>query len=277
MRIGASPAETRRLWAAMPPLASSAVLGGPRPGATVLAVTTAPSGAVHPLVAVQRYGSGRSMIFAGEGSWRWRMLMPAADRSYEYFWRQTARWLTSAAPDPVSITVPDSSEPGDALRVALDVRDGEFGPVADADVAIDVTLPGGESRALQPRHDPGTAGRFLATLTLDQAGLYRVRAQARDGGRTLGDAERWLFVGGGSREFTEPRLNDAFLRRTARASGGEYVPASEAAGIPSLLQTVALDRFDPERRDLWHEPWAFALVILLLSTEWVLRRRWGLR
>jgi hypothetical protein len=33
----------------------------------------------------------------------------------------------------------------------------------------------------------------------------------------------------------------------------------------------------PERRDLWHEPWAFALIVLLLSAEWILRRRWGLR
>jgi hypothetical protein len=33
----------------------------------------------------------------------------------------------------------------------------------------------------------------------------------------------------------------------------------------------------PEYRDLWHEPWAFALIVLLLSAEWILRRRWGLR
>ena len=33
MRIGATPEETRKLWAALPALASSAPLGGPRPGA----------------------------------------------------------------------------------------------------------------------------------------------------------------------------------------------------------------------------------------------------
>jgi hypothetical protein len=33
----------------------------------------------------------------------------------------------------------------------------------------------------------------------------------------------------------------------------------------------------PEHRDLWHEPWTFALIVLLLSAEWILRRRWGLR
>ena len=33
----------------------------------------------------------------------------------------------------------------------------------------------------------------------------------------------------------------------------------------------------PELYDLWHEPWAFALVIVLVASEWILRRVWGLR
>ena len=43
------------------------------------------------------------MVFAGEASWRWRMMRPATDTSYETIWRQLARWLTAGAPGPVSI------------------------------------------------------------------------------------------------------------------------------------------------------------------------------
>src|SRR4029079_13265553 len=85
MRIGSTPEETRKKWAALPALAASAPLGGPRPGASVLAATTAAGGGVYPVVAVQRYGRGRSMVFAGEAAWRWKMMVPAADRSYEFF------------------------------------------------------------------------------------------------------------------------------------------------------------------------------------------------
>ena len=85
MRIGALADETRRLWSALPALAASAPLGGPRPGATVLAVTTAPGGGVFPVVAVQRYGQGRSMVFAGEASWRWKMMVPSTDRTLRIF------------------------------------------------------------------------------------------------------------------------------------------------------------------------------------------------
>ena len=123
MRLASTPADERKAWAALPALAASAALGGPRPGATILALTTAPGGGILPVVAVQRYGQGRSMVFAGEASWRWKMMMPAADRSYDVFWRQAARWLTSASPDPVAISVPDACEPGDLVSVDIDVRD----------------------------------------------------------------------------------------------------------------------------------------------------------
>ena len=50
---------TRKRWEAVPALASVSPLGGPRPGANVLALTSGPGGASRALVAVQRYGNGR--------------------------------------------------------------------------------------------------------------------------------------------------------------------------------------------------------------------------
>jgi hypothetical protein len=55
------------------------------------------------------------------------------------------------------------------------------------------------------------------------------------------------------------------------------VRADEVSRIVASLQAILPQSVEPERRDLWHEPWAFALVIALLSAEWILRRRWGLR
>jgi uncharacterized membrane protein len=139
MRIAATPDASRKAWSALPALAASAAVGGPRPGASVLAVTTTPSGAIMPAVAVQRYGRGRSMVFAGEASWRWKMMQPSTDRSYEFFWRQSLRWLTAEAPDPVSLTLTQDPEPGDALVVGVEARDRGFAPVADAVVEAVLT------------------------------------------------------------------------------------------------------------------------------------------
>jgi hypothetical protein len=277
MRIGTSPDATRKSWAALPPLAASAAVGGPRPGATVLATTTAPSGARYPVVAVQRYGRGRSMVFAGEASWRWRMLLPAADRSYEYFWRQAARWLTTAAPDPVSVILPTAAQPGEAVRVEIEARDAEYAPVGDAIVTATITAPGASPVPLAMRRDASSNASYVAPFTPAAPGLYRVQAEARRGARLLGTVDAWFYAGGIDREFADPRLNEGFLRRLARASGGHYLPSADAGRAASLLRETAPQTLAPERRDLWHEPWAFALVVALLSAEWILRRRWGLR
>jgi len=277
MRLGGSADETRKLWAALPALAASAPRGAPRPGATILAVTTAPGGGVFPVVAVQRYGQGRSMVFAGEASWRWKMMVPSTDRSYEFFWRQAARWLASSAPDRVAIGVPEAPEPGDAIAVHVDARDASFAAVSDATIDATLTLPGGVTQPLAMRHGDPSSGRYSATLGPEQPGLYRIHAEARRGATPLGAADRWMYVGGADREFADPRLNEGFLRRIARDSGGRYVRAGEASKVVSWLQASVPQNAAPQRRDLWHEPWAFALVIILLSAEWILRRRWGLR
>jgi hypothetical protein len=104
-----------------------------------------------------------------------------------------------------------------------------------------------------------------------------VRAVAQRRAAVLGTADRWFYVGGADREFADPRLNDGFLRRLARASGGRYVRAGETSRIASWLRTAVPQSSAPEQRDLWHTPWAFAFIVLVLSSEWILRRRWGLR
>ncbi len=99
MRIAATDQEARSRWANLPSLAGVVQLGGARPGASVLAVMDE-LGSNSPVVAVQRFGAGRTALFAGQASWRWKMLRPASDGSYDRFWRQTARWLTADALEP---------------------------------------------------------------------------------------------------------------------------------------------------------------------------------
>lgn len=280
MRLGATVDDTRKAWTALPALASAAALGGPRAGAKILAVTSTGGGVVVPLVAVQRYGRGRSMLFAGEGAWRWKMLMSSSDRSYEFFWRQALRWLSTSAPAPVDAIVPDAAEPGDSVTLAVDARDAAFVPVPDATVAATLTNSAGETRPLTLRREVtgnGAPARFTASFRPEQAGLYRLRAEAMKGTTELGVGERWFYVGGGDREFADPRLNEGVLRRLARASGGRFAAADEVGQVAGWLEASAPPAAEPEPRDLWHEPWAFLLLIAILSAEWIFRRRWGLR
>src|SRR5207244_1353494 len=130
-----------------------------------------------------------------EASWRWRMMMPSTDRSYELFWRQTTRWLASAAPDPVAVTTPEAAEPCDAVEIDVDVRDALFQPAPDAVVEATLTSPGGEQAPLPLRRDPATSGRLTAAFRPEKPGLYRVKAEGRRGAPTLGMASPWFHGG----------------------------------------------------------------------------------
>ena len=276
MRIGATAEETESRWRAIPPLAGVAPLGSLRPGAQALALVQAPDGA-RPLLAVQRFGQGRAMIFAGEASWRWRMRLPSEDRSHELFWRQAVRWAAAGAPDRVSIAPLHDVLPGTGATVAVDVRNGDFTPVADANVRLRVTLPGGGTQDVAAALADQQSGRYAGEVRFEEPGVYRITATAQRGGATLARSERWVLAGGSDLEMADPRLNEDVLRRVASASGGSYLRADEAGELRSLLASSVVDAVPPRLEELWHNVWIFATLLLLLALEWTLRRRWGLR
>jgi uncharacterized membrane protein len=266
--------DTRKRWDAVPPLASIAPLGGPRPGASVLAVTGGPGGTPRALVAVQRYGDGRSMIFTGEASWRWRMMLPSSDRSYDTFWRQAVRWLALGAGDPVSITAPAGGAPGDTLPLRVVVRNAAFEPQRGAQVDVRVTSP--EGRIDTVTAAPG-GDEYAARFRPDHPGVYKLTVDAKVGTSSLGSAATSVLVGGSDLEMTDPRLNQQLLDRLAASSGGRVLDARAiaslgdtlAAGVPAARLAV--------QRDAWHTAWSFLAILALLASEWIFRRRWGLR
>jgi uncharacterized membrane protein len=270
--------ETRKRWEAVPALASVSPLGGPRPGANVLALTSGPGGASRALVAVQRYGNGRSMVFTGEASWRWRMLLPATDRSYETFWRQTARWLALPATDPVSLTAPASASPGELVTWRISARGPGFDALPGATVDLRVTSPGGRVETLPAAADSsGGEGMFVATQRIDGPGIYRAVGDVHAGDRTTTTAAVSLLAGGADSEMTDPRLNVRVLERIAKASDGRMVQAGEMTALAEQLRAAVPAAVVAARRDLWHNGWSFAVIVALLALEWMLRRRWGLR
>jgi uncharacterized membrane protein len=275
-RLAVTPDENRQRWSALPPLASVAPVGGSRPGAQVLAVALTAGGTPQLLIAAQRYGQGRSIAFAGEASWRWRMLRPATDTSYETIWRQLARWVTAGAQGPVAIVPLSPTSAGVTERISVLVRDEDYRAVANAEVAIDVVAPNGEKRRLAAVLSSAQDGRYSIASRFDQLGVYKVDAVATRNGARIGTASRPMLVGGVDLEMAQPRLNEAVLKRLAAENNGRYLRADQVSQLPSLLRESRAEAGTPEMRDLWHNGWSLLAIIGLLAGEWVARRRVGL-
>ena len=85
-----------------------------------------------------------------------------------------------------------------------------------------------------------------------------------------------MLVGGVDLEMTQPRLNEAVLRRLAAESSGRYVRAEQAAELPSLLRASRAEAGTPEVRDPLAQWVEFAGDHRFVAAEWTARRRVGL-
>jgi hypothetical protein len=277
MRLAASDVDTLKRWGALPPLAGHLRLGAPRPGASVLAVADGTGGTSDAVVAIQRFGAGRAMVFAGEASWRWKMLMPAGDGTYERFWRQAVRWLTVEAPDALALAAPAPAADGDGTDVTAEVHDSEFRPAADATVRVRLDGPDEATSVATAALVDSSRARFSVHLPAGEPGVHRVHVDASKGGESLGAADAPWLSGGVDRELADPRLDAPALRRLAEASGGAYLAADHAGEAGQYLVERTAARQPAEWREAWHNVWVLGLVLALVSAEWTLRRQWGLR
>jgi hypothetical protein len=205
------------------------------------------------------------------------MMLPAADRSYDTFWCQSARWLALPAGDPVSLLPPDAASPGEDIVWRVMARDAGFAPLANAAVEVRVTAPDGRVETLTAVADAARDGSLVAHQRAAGAGLYRGVAEVRVEAQPPSTATASVLVGGADPEMADPRLNVAVLQRLASASGGRLIEPSDIAALPAQLRAAVPAAVVASRRDLWDNGWSFAALVLLLAGEWVLRRRWGLR
>jgi uncharacterized membrane protein len=277
MQLAASADDNAKRWAAIPALAAISPLGAARPGASVLAVTAGPGGTVRALVAVERYGKGRSMVFTGEASWRWRMMLPAADHTYDRFWRQSVRWLAQNTTDPVAVTAPVVQAPNAPIPIRVEARDAQFRPLDDATVNVRAVSSDGRTSAVTAERSLTQSGLYEADVPASAAGVYRITADVTRGGESVGSAESYVLVGGVDVEMADPRLNDRLLERIARRSGGAVVDTAHPAALVAALRAHAPAAALALRHDLWSTGWSFAVIVGLLGGEWIVRRRWGLR
>jgi uncharacterized membrane protein len=264
-------------WNALPSLAAAAAVGRTRPGAEVLALVSGPAGEPQPLVAVQRAGRGRTLLFTGEGAWRWRMGLASGNVAYETFWRQALRWVAVQAPPPVSVEV-EPPPLGTAVPIAIRVVTPAFEPVSDAGVQVRVEQPGGAARTLTAALDSTEPGLYRASLLTLAPGVHRIDVDASRAGQSLGRTSVQVLAGGSDPEFVDPRRNDPVLRRLGEATGGALVESSALAGLPDRIRKAAASPTARlVERDVWHNGWSFVIICALLGLEWALRRRWGLR
>jgi uncharacterized membrane protein len=275
-RIEDDPEKSIQHWEVLPYLANYQDPGTPKPGAVVLARVNA-NGTRLPLLVSENYGRGRTAVFATGGSWRWRMQQPVGDTSQETYWRQLLRWLVNATPNRVVTSAPNTQlEDDGSIQLRAEVRDRNYLPAADSEVEAHIISPDGSAQTVPLRPEPVGPGIYSAQWTAPTSGTYVAQVSARQGKEELGKDTFLFRREDGVAENFHREQNVDYLRRLADETGGRYYTPKDASRLPQEISYSEAGITGREMKDLWNMPVMFLLILALRSTEWLLRRRWGI-
>jgi len=278
-RLAAADDENRKRWAAVPSLVGLNPTVGAKPGATVLASVAGPEGRTgSPVVlAFQRFGRGRAAVLATASTWRWKMELDHRDNTHELFWKQMLRWLVSEVPDPVSIeTEKHSFALEESVELRAEVNDSSFIHQNNAAVTAEIKAPSGRTTTVPLAWDVRHEGQYLASFKPVDEGIHEVTVTATQGSRSLGTARANVRIADSTEEYHGAALNAGLLKRLAADTKGRYYTPADLRTLPEDISFVDNGASRVEERDLWDMPVLFLLLVALMSTEWVARKRKGL-
>ena len=280
MALADIPTENMKRWADLKPLVGYSKVKRAKAGALVLAE--------HPtdqnefgnriLIAIHNYNAGRVMVFTPHTSWRWQMLKDSPeDDSHERFWRQTARWLTTAPKEHIELDIAKTAytlkEP---VVIEVTATDQQFQLTNNAKIRAIVVDEASKRKELKLDQVLGEDGLYTARFIPNQYGEYTVTATGALAGESLGEQQTLFEVKASYAEFSNAELNVALLKTLAEVSGGKYYAMEEAAQLVNQIPLVESATSKITDVDIWDIPLIFGAVIVLLGFEWFLRKRSGL-
>ena len=270
-------------WNDIPELTDWNIVNGTKSGATVLAQLRGSASNSQepniPLLVSQRYGRGHTLAFLTGSSWRWQMLRDYEDQKHETFWKQIVRWLVRSAKRPITVeTEREIYAQNEPVKIRAEVNDKAFNRINDARVKATITSPTEEIHQVLLQWDAREDGVYRGQWTPQEDGLHIVRIETETKSAqedTQLPATTSFLTSTGSREFFEPVQKREFLQKLAHQTGGNYYSIEDAAQLPEEILYTQAQSSIVEMLDLWDMPFNFLILITLLFSEWVLRKREG--
>jgi len=263
---------------------------GVKPGASVLATVSDPSGRAFPALAAQRFGAGRTAALMVGDLWLGSLRDETMQKDLAKSWRQLVRWLVSDVPQKISVAAEPAAD-GDSAQVRLVVKahDAEFKPLDGAAVRLTIrpvaagiqnsTNGAAGTNYLQLTAEPSAQqpGVYEASYVAREAGAYSVDATVTlPDGKVAGRAVAGWSSDPAAAEFRELKPNRALMESLARKTGGEVVALDDLGkfvrGLPARRAPVTETWTEP----LWHKPSVFLLALACFVAEWGIRRWKGM-
>jgi hypothetical protein len=145
-------------------------------------------------------------------------------------------------------------------------------------IEVELQREGGSARTFNMDHSGN--GNYRLNIPRLSEGLYEYSATARKGNRQLDTQNGEFLVSNTSSELSNTTRNDGLLRSIAENSGGAFFTYDDIESFWNTLESASMlepqiqveENYSFPVRSL---PW-FMLVLLLLGSEWMLRKYYSL-
>ena len=278
-RFAESPEENRELWENVPPIFSSLTNVALRSGAQVVGVSDPSSGrASMPLMVAQKSGKTKCIAILAHQLWRWNLKLVGIGKepiAYRHIIIYGVRWLVTTE-DTKLVRFSTNKliyRGAEAVEMSAQVYYEDYRPRTGARVSAHISGKGFDREVLLEEIGDGLYRGTVASLP---GGDFELRGRADLNGQRLGEDASKFSVEPFSVEYLTTAMNESVMRKISEVSGGQFLTAD------SLDAFAAKANFPEEKvesgREIagWGNLNILVVIVLVLGTEWFLRKRSGM-
>lgn len=273
MQLAANPRDSARIWSQLPSFCCTCQIGQPKTGAQVLAV--AAGGATQtPLLITQYAGAGRVALQATDETYLWTSYA-GSDLYHQRYWGQMLRWLSRGR---LGRDIEQSS-------LEIEPRRAKFQQPVRFETRLGAEFPQSElpeNVQILIEEDNGDRETLLLSRTSANNRVYTNSTNHIAPGNYRAILLQPSSDSAPSQEFTittppgeqaNLRTNSLGLKTLAVESRGRYYAPEEAMKLFRELPKGTPTRLGAlPPIPLWNRWWVALAFVLIITTEWLIRR-----
>ncbi len=230
-----------------------------------------------PVVVAHELGNKRHLFVTAYNWYRFQQDQNQEIQAFvKQLWQNMISW-TATDPDNELLDIQpqqDAFSGSNPIIIDAYLKNERGQNESDANITISISSDTLDGRMYSMENRDN--GNYRLSIPPMPEGVYSFKAIAQKGERTL-DTERGEFsVDASNAEYIDINRNEQLLRQIAQNTGGQYVPFDSVNGFWNKLKEKGLlDRQEQVETNFFylyqHVGW-FILVIILLCSEWILRK-----
>jgi hypothetical protein len=237
----------------------------------------------YPIFVLQDNAGMKNMTIIGEGFWRFRMHAFLETESFDIFddWMYNLiQWLHSKSDTRRFKVFTTKNHYTGEERVIIkgQVYDESNNPLSGAEIKLRLTQAGGKVIDYYLQENPGAT--YQLELSNLEPGSYTFVAEGSKMGQNLGADAGEFTIGKSPIEYVQLKADIQLMKQLALRTGGKFILAQDLPSLPALIAADSkmkpLLDYKVTTEAINRIIYPLALLLLLLSAEWVLRKRYGL-